>query len=154
MSALILLIALILALVAGYFFLQWKCPSKKDKIQQTMENVELEEELDLNDLETLTPSQIKDLKSKLGEGIKKVKELQKKRNDELTEEESKALVNLSALQEIQALTQDIQKAEDLGKKVYGTWDYVYAGGISLGLFFLSTWLFGKFFGIMKIGEEK
>jgi len=85
-----------------------------------MENVELEEEIDFNDLETLTPSQIKEVKSKLGEGTKKLKELEKKKSDELTEEESKALANLPALQEIQALTQDIQKAEDLGKKVYGT----------------------------------
>lgn len=119
-----------------------------------MESVELEEELDFNDLETLTPNQIKELKSKLGEGMKKLKELQKKKSDELTEEENEALVNLPTLQEVQALTQDIQKTEDLGKKVYGTWDYVYVGGISLGVFFVSAWLFGKFFGIMKGQTEK
>jgi uncharacterized protein HemX len=154
MSALILLIALILALAAGYLFLQWKCPSKKDKMQQLVENVELEEEIDFNDLETLTPNQIKEVKSKLGEETKKLKELQKKKTDELTEEESKDLANLPTLQEIQALAQDIQKVEDLGKKVYGTMDYVYAGGISLGVFFISAWLFGKFFGIVKMSEEK
>jgi len=103
-----------------------------------MEKVELEEEIDFNDLETLTPSQIKEVKSKLGEGMKKLKELQKKKTDELTEEESKALANLPTLQEIQALAQDIQKVEDLSKKVYGTMDYVYAGGISLGVFFVSA----------------
>jgi hypothetical protein len=103
-----------------------------------MESVESEEELDLNDLETLTPSQIKDLKNKLGEEMKKMKELQKKKVDELSEEESKALTNLPALQEVQALTQDIQKVEDLGKKVYETLDYVYAGGISLGVLFISA----------------
>jgi len=85
-----------------------------------MEGVELEEELDFNDLETLTPSQIKELKGKLGEEIKQAKELQKKKTDELTEEESKTLANLPTLQEVQSLTQDIQKTEDLGKKVYGT----------------------------------
>jgi len=104
-----------------------------------MENVELEEEIDFNDLETLTPSQIKELKGKLGEEIKQAKELQKKKTDELTEEESKTLANLPTLQEVQALTQDIQKVEeDLSKKVYGTMDYVYAGGISLGVFFVSA----------------
>ena len=103
-----------------------------------MEGVELEEELDFNDLETLTPSQIKELKGKLGEEIKQAKELQKKKTDELTEEESKTLANLPTLQEVQSLTQDIQKTEDLGKKVYGTMDYVYAGGISLGVFFISA----------------
>ena len=85
-----------------------------------MEKVELEEEIDFNDLETLTPNQIKEIKSKLGEEAKKLKELQKKKTDELTEEESKALANLPTLQEVQALTQDIQKVEDLSKKVYGT----------------------------------
>jgi len=85
-----------------------------------MENVELEEEMDFNDLETLTPNQIKELKSKLGEGTKKLKELQKKKADELTEEENKALDNLPILQEVQVLTQDIKKTEDLSKKVYGT----------------------------------
>jgi uncharacterized protein YeaO (DUF488 family) len=85
-----------------------------------MENVEVEEDFNFNDLETLTPSQIKELKTKMGEEIKKVKEFQKKKTDELSEKESKALSNLSALQEIQTLVQDIQKTEDLGKKVYGT----------------------------------
>ena len=86
--------------------------------------------------------------------VKKIKELQKKKTDELTEEESKDLSKLPTLQEIQALTQDIQKAEDFNRKVYGTWDYVMAGGIALGVLFASALLFGKFFGVMKIGEEK
>jgi hypothetical protein len=85
-----------------------------------MENVEAEENFDLNDLETLTPAQIKEWKTKTGEGIKKIKELQKKKTDELSEEEKKALTNLPTLQEIQTLMQDIQKTEDFSKKVYGT----------------------------------
>jgi hypothetical protein len=59
------------------------------------------------------------MKVKLGEQVKKVKELQKKKTDELSEEENKALTNLPTLQEVQILTQDINSKEDLGKKVYG-----------------------------------
>ena len=64
------------------------------------------------------------------------------------------MANLPACQEIQSLVQDIQKAEDFNKKVYGTWDYVYAGGIVIGVFLLSAWLIGKLFGLMKLSEEK
>jgi len=92
--------------------------------------MELEEDLDFNE--------VKKLKDDTQKEIKKVKELEKKKSDELTEEESKTLSNLPTLQEIQALTQDIQKAEDLNKKVAGTWDYVLAGGIVVGVFVLSV----------------
>ncbi|CAG8702746.1 43640_t:CDS:2, partial [Gigaspora margarita] len=109
------------------------CPSKKEKLEQTLENIsETEKDLDFSELET--PSQIKDLKTKLGEEIKKVKELQKKKTDKLTEEESKALANLPVLQEVQTLVQDVEKKADFDKKVYGTWDYAYAGGIVVGVF--------------------
>ncbi|CAG8619325.1 1161_t:CDS:2 [Ambispora gerdemannii] len=114
-----------------------------------MAKVELEEEFDVNDLETLTPAQIKDLKTKLGEGMKKMKELQKKKTEELTEEESKALANLPNLQEVQTLTQDIQKTEDFSKKVIGTWDYVYAGGISLAVLFLTLLAKPAIAGLIK-----
>ena len=85
MSIIVLLISLILALAAGYFFLQWKCPTKKDKLVQLVETNELEEEfktltsLELSELENLSPSQIKELKTKFGEGMKTIKELQKKK---------------------------------------------------------------------------
>jgi uncharacterized protein HemX len=122
MSVIILLVALVLALAAGYFFLQWKCPSKKDKLQSLTESAELEEKIDFSDSENITSAEIKEKKKELEEGIKKIKALQKKKENELTEEESKALANLPVLQEIQTLTRDVQKTKDFGKRVYGTWD--------------------------------
>ena len=154
MSAIILLISLILALAAGYFFLQWKCSSKKEKLEQIVESNELEEYNDISELENLSPSEIKTKKKELEEGIKKVKELQKKKSDELSEEEQKSLNSLPALQEIQILFQEVEKKEDLGKKVYGMWDYGYAGGIALGVFLVSVWLVGKIMGLMKGETEK
>jgi hypothetical protein len=82
--------------------------------------------------------EIKKLKDDTQKEVKKAKELAKKKAEELTEEESKTLSNLPALQEMQALTQDIQKTEDFNKKVVGTWDYMLAGGIVVGVFLLSV----------------
>jgi len=77
---------------------------------------------------------------------KETKELKKKKTDELSEEEKKYLANLPYLQEVQELTRDVQKAEDLGKKVYGMWDYGYASGIALGVFLLTYCVLGKVIG--------
>jgi hypothetical protein len=51
--------------------------------------------------------------------MKTVKELNKKKNEELSEEEQKSLNNLPALQEIQGLVSEVSKKEDLSSKVYG-----------------------------------
>jgi hypothetical protein len=160
MSVIVLLTALILALASGYFFLQWKCPSKQEKLQEIVEKNELEEEfktftgLELSELADLSPQQIKEFKTKFGEGMKTVKELQKKKTDELSEEEQKSLNSLPALQEVQGLVSEVEKKEDLGKKVYGMWDYAYAGGIALGIFLIIYYSFGKVKGLLKGEVEK
>lgn len=149
MSTIILLVTLILALVAGYFFLQWKCPSKKDKIQSLEESIELEEKIEFSDSENMTPVEIKEKKNQLNQEIKKIKELQKKKTDELTEEDNKNLTNLPVLQEIQTLVQSVNSKEDLDKKVYGGWDYVWAGGVAVIVFGIGVWLIGKVMGMVK-----
>ncbi|CAG8574928.1 45127_t:CDS:2 [Gigaspora margarita] len=79
MSAIILLVALILALAA-------------------------EEKIEFSDSENITSAEIK--------------ELQKKKTEELTEEDNENLANLPVLQEIQTLAQNVNNKEDLDKKVY------------------------------------
>jgi hypothetical protein len=89
-------------------------------LQQIAENAaELDEYVNVSELENLSPQEIKTKKAELNEGIKKIKEFQNKKAEELSEEEQKALNNLPALQEIQTLIQKIEKKEDLAKKVIG-----------------------------------
>jgi len=136
MSAFILLIALVLALAAGYFFLQWKCPSKHEKLLEIVEKNELE---GINvRKEDLSPSEIKEFKNQLSEEIKETKELTKKKSEELSEEEQQVVDSLPALQEIQGLVSEVQKKEDLSSKVYSYWDYGQASGIFIGAFVVSV----------------
>jgi hypothetical protein len=75
------------------------------------------EELDVSDSEDLSLTRIKEIRTKLGEEIKKVKELKKKKEDELSDEEKQAVSLLPSLQEAQSVVQEINTPEDLNKKV-------------------------------------
>ena len=48
------------------------------------------------------------------------------------------------LAEVVNIVQPVEKKEDFQQKVYGLWDYVYAGGIALIIFGL-TWSIGNLF---------
>ncbi|MEG7978360.1 MAG: hypothetical protein NY202_00070 [Mollicutes bacterium UO1] len=107
----------------------------------------------LTDLDNMNTTQINDAKRQIQETIKKTKEFSKKKSDELSEPEQKAVANLTTLQEVQAIWQEVKQPEDLNKKVPSYWDYGLTGIVAIGVFFISAYLFGKFFGIIKLGEK-
>ena len=150
-ALIILLASLLLAAGSAYWFLQWKCPTIKEKVIQLVE-AQGEEAEEFNELSESSPAKLKEGKKKLAEEITKAKKLKSKKSEELEEAEQESLDKLPTLEEIQTLVQKVEKKEDLDKKVYGYWDYVYAAGIALIVFGLS-WGIGNFFAKKLKGES-
>ena len=165
MALIILLASLALAAGAGYLFLQWKCPTKQEKLTQLAEEIKsiVPEEannqagdLDPEQLIEASPSEIRQAKRKLTKVQKELKEeitkTQKAIKEEADEDEkTKKQEGLEQLHELDpkltevvSIIQPVQKKEDFQQKVYGLWDYVYAGGIALIIFGL-TWSIGGLF---------
>jgi hypothetical protein len=122
LAIIILLISIGLAIYAGYLFVEWKCPTKVTKLVQLCEQLELKEDqkqLTLEDLEQITPGEIKTAQKEFGEEIKKLQTLNKKKEEERSEEEEKELEQLPVLLEIQTLTKGVTNKEDLQSKVIG-----------------------------------
>ena len=144
-ALIVLLTSLALAGGAAYWFLQWKSPTIKEKITSILAECGEEVE-DINELEEITPAKIKENKKKVAEAVAEARKLRKKKPEELDEEEQETLEQLPKFEEIQTLTQKIETKEDLEKKVYGGWDWVYAAGIAVGVFLICQ-VFGNL--IMK-----
>ncbi|KLL03619.1 MAG: hypothetical protein MRECE_12c038 [Mycoplasmataceae bacterium CE_OT135] len=140
-SGVIILISLILAVGAAYWFLQWKCPTKQEKLTQIMEQTAAEEVNNDLDFANLTPAEIKKMKSELAQEIKKTQALQKKSGgEELSEKEEQDLAELPHALEAQSLLCGVEKKEDFQKKVYSYWDWGYAVGLALVVFLVSQFL--------------
>ncbi|KLL03782.1 MAG: hypothetical protein MRECE_9c041 [Mycoplasmataceae bacterium CE_OT135] len=138
-SGVIILISFILAAGVAYWFLQWKCPTKQEKLTQIMEQA-AEEATDDLDFANITPVEIKKMKSEVDQEVKKNQALQKKKPEELSEEEAKDLAELPQVLEAQSLLCGVEKKEDFQKKVYSYWDWGYAAGIALVVFLVSQFL--------------
>lgn len=139
-SGVIILISFILAAGVAYWFLQWKCPTKQEKLTQIMEQAE-EETTDDLDFANITPAEIKKMKSEVDQEVKKTQALQKKSGgEELNEKEAKDLADLPQMQETKSLLQGVEKKEDFQKKVYSYWDWGYAAGIAVVVFLISQFL--------------
>ncbi|KLL02799.1 MAG: hypothetical protein MRECE_44c008 [Mycoplasmataceae bacterium CE_OT135] len=139
-SGVIILISFLLATGVAYWFLQWKCPTKQEKLTQIMEQTAEEISNDL-DFANLTPAEIKKMKSELAQEIKKTQALQKKSGgEELSEKEEQDLAELPQALEAQSLLHGVEKKEDFQRKVYSYWDWGYAVGLTLVVFLISQFL--------------
>ena len=157
-ALIIFLVSLALAVSAAYFFLQWKCPTRLEKLTQITEETKAlipEEKSDRkNDFDPeqwtdSSPAEIRQAKSKLikiqKELKKEITETQEKIKNESDEdkktkkqEELEIMHELTPkLAEIASVVQPVEKKEDLSKKFYGIWDYVYAGSIAAAVFLIS-----------------
>jgi len=146
-------------------FLQWKCPTKQEKLTQIAEEIKSivpeeannqADDLDPEQLIEASPAEIRQAKNKLTKVQKELKEeitktqkaLKEESDEDKKAQKQEKLETLHELDpkltEVVNIIQPVEKKEDFQKKVYGLWDYVYTGGIALIIFGL-TWSIGNLF---------
>jgi len=145
--------------------LQWKCPTKQEKLTQIAEEIKSivpeeannqADDLDPEQLIEASPAEIRQAKNKLTKVQKELKEeitktqkaLKEESDEDKKAQKQEKLETLHELDpkltEVVNIIQPVEKKEDFQKKVYGLWDYVYTGGIALIIFGL-TWSIGNLF---------
>lgn len=142
LALIILLASLLLALTTAYYFLQWKCPTRYEKITQILENIQAiipEEEtqnktddLDWELIQEATPEQIRVAKSGLNKmqrelkaGIIKVRqELKTKKSEseeseenEKSEDSSEKAKKEEELAKMQELVPQIEEMQAVVKEI-------------------------------------
>lgn len=136
-----ILVSLLVASGAAYAFLQWKSPTRKEKLASINEKLP-EQEFTISNLleEEITQTQITLDKKKLATEIAKTKQIQKKKAKEISEKEQERLESLPYLEETQALLKEVAKKEDLAKRVYSSSNLVYAAALAVLTFLASQFL--------------
>ena len=145
--------------------MQWKCPTKQEKLTQIAEEIKSivpeeannqADDLDPEQLIEASPAEIRQAKNKLTKVQKELKEeitktqkaLKEESDEDKKAQKQEKLETLHELDpkltEVVNIIQPVEKKEDFQKKVYGLWDYVYTGGIALIIFGL-TWSIGNLF---------
>lgn len=147
----ILLASFALAAGGGYWYIKKYCPTKKEKLAEISQ--QLEESLTIENIGEIETKDIPKIKKNLNEKEKELTKLKKKSSEKLEEGEEETLEKLPILLEVQEIVKEVNKKEDLDKKVINTWNYVYCGMIVLGIFFLAGAIISYLVGLIKKGEE-